>query len=86
MQGRTVLPKIVALLHQYIAHLDLQISCAPTNQLKAQLDQGLLDMVIATRSPNSKEGYFLQSSKGVWVKSPEFNYHADMPLPCESWV
>ena len=77
----TVLPKIVALLHQHIAHLDLQISCAPTYQLKAQLDQGLLDMVIATRSPNSEEGYFLQSSKGVWVKSPEFNYQAEMPLP-----
>lgn len=77
----TVLPKVVALLHQHISQLDLQISCAPTNQLKAQLDQGILDMVIATRSPSSEEGYFLQSSKGVWVKSAEFNYQADMPLP-----
>ncbi|CAM4390652.1 LysR family transcriptional regulator [Pseudoalteromonas ostreae] len=76
-----VLPKVVALLHKYIPQLNLQISCAPTNQLKAQLDQGLLDMVIATRSPSSEEGYFLQSSKGVWVKSAEFNYQSAMTLP-----
>ncbi|MDQ9091336.1 LysR family transcriptional regulator [Pseudoalteromonas haloplanktis] len=77
----TVLAKVVALLHKHIPHLDLQVSCAPTNQLKAQLDQGLLDMVIATRSPSSEEGYFLQASKGVWVKSPKFNYQPDMTLP-----
>lgn len=77
----TVLPKVVALLHKHIPQLDLQISCAPTNQLKTQLDQGLLDMVIATRSPSSEEGYFLESSKGVWVKSAEFNYQSAMTLP-----
>ncbi|XKF03194.1 LysR family transcriptional regulator [Pseudoalteromonas mariniglutinosa] len=77
----TVLPKVVALLHQHLPRLDLQINCAPTDQLKAQLDQGLLDIVIATRSPSSEEGYFLQTSKGVWVKSPEFNYQPDMTLP-----
>ncbi|MFU2508290.1 LysR family transcriptional regulator [Pseudoalteromonas sp. ASV78] len=77
----SVLPKVVALLHQHLPRLDLQINCAPTAQLKAQLDQGLLDLVIATRSPSSEEGYFLQTSKGVWVKSPEFNYQPDMTLP-----
>ena len=77
----TVLPKVVALLHQHLPRLDLQINCAPTAQLKAQLDQGLLDIVIATRSPSSEEGYFLQTSKGVWVKSAEFNYQPDMTLP-----
>jgi DNA-binding transcriptional LysR family regulator len=76
-----VLPKIVALLHQNINKIDLQISCASTTELKNQLDKGLLDVIIATRSPSSEEGYLLQSSKGVWVKSDAFDYQAHMNLP-----
>ena len=77
----TVLPKIVTLLHKHLPQLDLQICSAPSKQLRAQLDQGLLDLVISTRSADSEEGYFLQSSQGVWVKSPEFSYQPDMILP-----
>jgi len=77
----STLPKIVDLLHQHIKQLDLQISCASTTDLKNQLDQGLLDIIIGTRSPNSEEGYFLHSSAGVWVKSEQFNYHPEMILP-----
>ncbi|MDN2662509.1 LysR family transcriptional regulator [Psychromonas sp. 14N.309.X.WAT.B.A12] len=77
----SILPKITELLHQLIEQLDLQITCASTTELKNQLDQGLLDLIIATRSPSSEEGYFLHASSGVWVKSKEFSYHRDMTLP-----
>ena len=77
----SILPKVVSLLHQHINQLDLQISCASTTELKNQLDQGLLDIIIATRSPSSEEGYFLYSSTGVWVKSEQFIYDSNMTLP-----
>ncbi|WP_413692777.1 LysR family transcriptional regulator [Pseudoalteromonas sp. KJ10-2] len=79
--AQSILPRITRLLHQLIEQLDLQITCASTLELKKQLDQGLLDLIIATRSPSSEEGYFLHSSTGVWVKSELFNYRQEMTLP-----
>lgn len=76
-----VLPQIAASLHQWVEHLDLQISCASTMELKKRLDNGELDLIVATRSPSSEEGYLLQSSKGVWVKSVGFNVQEHPTLP-----
>ena len=79
--AHSLLPELVDALHQQFNALDLQISCAPSTELRAKLDQGLLDLVIATRSPDSEEGYLLQSSQGVWVKSPAFEINDSTPLP-----
>ncbi|NRA76990.1 MAG: LysR family transcriptional regulator [Pseudoalteromonas sp.] len=79
--AHSLLPKLVDALHQQFNALDVQIRCAPSTELRAKLDQGLLDLVIATRSPDSEEGYLLQSSQGVWVKSPAFKINESTPLP-----
>ncbi|MDK9684333.1 LysR family transcriptional regulator [Pseudoalteromonas shioyasakiensis] len=79
--AHSLLPELVDALHQQFNALDLQISCAPSTELRAKLDQGMLDLVIATRSPDSEEGYLLQSSQGVWVKSPAFEINDSTPLP-----
>ena len=78
--AHSLLPELVDALHQQFNALDLQISCAPSTELRAKLDQGMLDLVIATRSPDSEEGYLLQSSQG-WVKSPAFEINDSTPLP-----
>ena len=77
----SLLPQLVCALHQQFDALDIQISCAPSSELRAKLDQGMLDLVVATRSPDSEEGYLLQSSQGVWVKSPAFEIEDSTPLP-----
>ena len=79
--AHSLLPELVGALHQQFNALDLQISCAPSTELRAKLDQGMLDLVIATRSPDSEEGYLLQSSQGVWVKCPGFKINNSTPLP-----
>ncbi|WP_199524220.1 LysR family transcriptional regulator [Pseudoalteromonas sp. bablab_jr011] len=79
--AHSILPRLVNSLRTLNTALDIQISCAPSSELRAKLDQGQLDLVIATRSPNSEEGYLIQSSQGVWVKSPSFKLNPATPLP-----
>ncbi|MFB2683440.1 LysR family transcriptional regulator [Shewanella mangrovisoli] len=79
--AESVLPRIVALLHDHIKQLDLQITCASSQKLRIMLDSGQLDAAIVTRLPESDEGYLLQTSKGVWVSASGSNLSDAEPLP-----
>lgn len=79
--AHTILPKLVDLLRQHIHPLDLQVSCASSTLIRHQLDCGQLDAAILTRSPDSEEGHFLQSSQGAWFKHVDFEIDQQQPLP-----
>ncbi|MDP4984411.1 LysR family transcriptional regulator [Pseudoalteromonas tunicata] len=79
--AKRVLPDVVALLHQEFSNLELSISTASSIVLREQLDQGLLDLAIVTRAPNSEEGYLLQTAQGVWLKHPQFKLKPEHSLP-----
>lgn len=79
--AESVLPKLIPILHQLWPNLDLQITCAPSYKVKLMIDSGHLDLAIITRSPDSEEGYKLESSAGVWAYHPDFSVHQQTPLP-----
>ncbi|KZN32677.1 hypothetical protein N474_24950 [Pseudoalteromonas luteoviolacea CPMOR-2] len=65
--AESILPTLVQLLHQHIERLELNITCASSPELQQLLDQGLLDLAVVTRTPQTEEGYLLCHDKGVWV-------------------
>ncbi|ESP91655.1 LysR family transcriptional regulator [Pseudoalteromonas luteoviolacea] len=79
--AESVLPTLIELLHHNVEHLDLQVTCASSPQLLSQLDQGLLDLAIVTRSANSEQGYLLCQDHGVWVGANQANLLEQSTLP-----
>ncbi|KID58141.1 LysR family transcriptional regulator [Pseudoalteromonas luteoviolacea] len=80
--AESVLPVLIQLLHQHIEHLELHVTCASSPNLLSQLDRGLIDMAIITRSADSEQGYLLCQDKGVWVgaESTQLLEQANLPL------
>lgn len=68
--ANSVLPRLVRLLRQSIANVNLHITCASSQKLRLMLDSGQLDAAIVTRLPESDEGYLLHLDAGVWVAAP----------------
>ncbi|CAH9068147.1 HTH-type transcriptional regulator HdfR [Pseudoalteromonas holothuriae] len=79
--AESVLPTLVKLLHTQFTNLDLQITCTPSNRVKLMIDSGHLDLGVITRSPDSEEGYMLESAQGFWVYSPQHQAQQLQPLP-----
>lgn len=77
----TVLPKIVAKMHQLWQHLDLIIHCLPSNVIREKLDCGELDLGIVTRAVESEEGYVIAKDKGVWVANGKQSLLTQNPIP-----
>lgn len=66
--AESILPLVVEQLHQH-SQVPLKLSCLPSYQLLAMLDEGQLDAAIVTRKPASNEGHLLHRDHGVWVAS-----------------
>ncbi|MCY9851341.1 LysR family transcriptional regulator [Vibrio mediterranei] len=76
----TVLPKVVAAINEVEPTCSVQIFSQPSIMLREWLDEGKLDAAIVTRAPDSEEGYWLESDKGVWIAGHDFDT-AITPLP-----
>ncbi|WP_322805178.1 LysR family transcriptional regulator [Vibrio alfacsensis] len=76
-----ILPQVIRVLQQTQPTCSIQVFSEPSTRLRAQLDSGKLDAAIVTRAPDSEEGYWLASDKGVWIAHPDFTIDKTQPLP-----
>ncbi|BCN26253.1 LysR family transcriptional regulator [Vibrio alfacsensis] len=76
-----ILPKVIRVLQQTQPTCSIQVFSEPSIRLRALLDSGKLDAAIVTRAPDSEEGYWLASDKGVWIAHPDFKIDKTQPLP-----
>ncbi|MCF6441900.1 LysR family transcriptional regulator [Pseudoalteromonas luteoviolacea] len=79
--AESVLPVLIQLLHQHIAHLELHVTCASSPNLQSQLDKGLIDIAIITRSADSEQGFLLCQDKGVWIGAEQTQLLEQTSLP-----
>ncbi|MCF2860342.1 LysR family transcriptional regulator [Pseudoalteromonas sp. SMS1] len=79
--SESILPILVKLLHQHIDRLELNITCASSPELQYLLDQGLLDLAVVTRTPQTEEGYLLCQDRGVWVGTQDTPLLSQPTLP-----
>lgn len=77
----SILPKVIHVLQQANPTCSIQVYSEPSVALREMLDEGKLDAAIITRAPDSEEGYWLASDKGVWISHPEFRIDESQPLP-----
>ncbi|CAH1595773.1 Transcriptional regulator [Vibrio jasicida] len=76
-----ILPKVIRVLQQSKPTCSIQVFSEPSITLREKLDEGKLDAAIVTRAPDSEEGYWLASDKGVWIAHPDFDIDNAQPLP-----
>ncbi|AUV88318.1 LysR family transcriptional regulator [Vibrio campbellii] len=76
-----ILPKVIRVLQQSEPTCSIQVFSEPSITLREKLDEGKLDAAIVTRAPDSEEGYWLASDKGVWIAHPDFDIERAQPLP-----
>ncbi|WP_434528852.1 LysR family transcriptional regulator [Vibrio sp. K4] len=76
-----ILPKVIRVLQQSEPTCSIQVFSEPSITLREKLDEGKLDAAIVTRAPDSEEGYWLASDKGVWITHPDFDIENAQPLP-----
>lgn len=61
----SLLPKVIRVLQQTEPTCSIQVYSEPSVTLREWLDEGKLDAAIVTRAPDSEEGYWLASDRGV---------------------
>lgn len=76
----SILPKIMAILHQQKPHLHISVITANSGELRQLMDNGDIDLAILTRLPQSNEGVLIQQTKGVWL-SADAKLFNQRPLP-----
>ncbi|CAM2941135.1 LysR family transcriptional regulator [Vibrio mytili] len=76
-----ILPHVIRVLQQAEPTCSIHVYSEPSISLREKLDQGKLDAAIVTRAPDSEEGYWLTSDKGVWICHPDFTFNDAEPLP-----
>ncbi|WP_045423339.1 LysR family transcriptional regulator [Vibrio jasicida] len=76
-----ILPNVIRVLQQSEPTCSIQVFSEPSITLREKLDEGKLDAAIVTRAPDSEEGYWLASDKGVWIAHPDFDIEQAQPLP-----
>ncbi|WP_041053308.1 LysR family transcriptional regulator [Vibrio owensii] len=76
-----ILPKVIRVLQQSEPTCSIQVFSEPSITLREKLDEGKLDAAIVTRAPDSEEGYWLASDKGVWIAHHDFDIENAQPLP-----
>ncbi|MGR5134358.1 LysR family transcriptional regulator [Vibrio alfacsensis] len=76
-----ILPKVIRVLQEPEPTCSIQVFSEPSISLREKLDTGQLDAAIITRAPDSEEGYWLASDKGVWIAHPEFRLDDSQPMP-----
>ena len=78
--NESILPGVIAAISKADPTCSIQVFSQPSVTLREWLDEGKLDAAIVTRVPDSEEGYWLASDKGVWIASPDFDLDI-RPLP-----
>ncbi|MGI9946181.1 LysR family transcriptional regulator [Vibrio hyugaensis] len=76
-----ILPNVIRVLQQSEPTCSIQVFSEPSITLREKLDEGKLDAAIVTRAPDSEEGYWLASDKGVWIAHPDVDINSTQPLP-----
>lgn len=76
-----LLPKIIKVLKRAEPTCSVHIVNEPSVSLRQKLDAGELDAAIVTRAPNSEEGYWITSDRGVWISHPDFILDDSRPIP-----
>ncbi len=76
-----LLPRLVATIHTTQPQLSFQLQCASSIKLRQMMDEGALDVAVVTRPPDSDEGHLLLQDRGVWLRSPSFQWDGASPLP-----
>ncbi|CAH0530436.1 LysR family transcriptional regulator [Vibrio hippocampi] len=76
----TILPRVIENIIAAEPTCSIQIFSEPSANLREALDAGQLDAAIVTRAPDSEEGYWLDSDKGVWIANEAFDIQT-RPLP-----
>ncbi|ODX31952.1 LysR family transcriptional regulator [Vibrio parahaemolyticus] len=77
----SLLPKVIRVLQQTEPTCSIQVYSEPSVTLREWLDEGKLDAAIVTRAPDSEEGYWLASDRGVWISHPDFAIDESQPVP-----
>lgn len=77
----SLLPKLIRVLQQTEPTCSIQVYSEPSVTLREWLDEGKLDAAIVTRAPDSEEGYWLASDRGVWISHPDFTIDESQPVP-----
>ncbi|MFB9217791.1 LysR family transcriptional regulator [Vibrio sinaloensis] len=76
-----ILPNVIRVLKHAEPTYSIHVFSEPSISLRKKLDEGKLDAAIVTRAPDSEEGYWLASDKGVWISHAEFDLDNSQPLP-----
>ena len=79
--AQALLPELLKLIWQDNHDQLVQVTNAPSVQLRQLLDRGELDLALVTRRPDTDEGYLIKQDQGIWVASPEFDWgQPSLPL------
>lgn len=72
--AQALLPLLLELIWQHDENQLVQVTNAPSSQLRTLLDRGELDVAMVTRRPDSDEGLLLHQDQGVWIAAADFDW------------
>ncbi len=75
-----LIPPILSALRKENPRLQFEVTCDNASDLLPMLDQGQLDVVIATHRPEAVAGQIARYEPLHWVASPDFMDDPDAPL------
>lgn len=75
------IPKVLAEFESRFPEVELHVHCGLSVDLLDMLQNGMLDLAVTTRQPNSPGGEVLCQEKTIWVGSPNFDVRKRTPLP-----
>jgi len=76
----SLLPKLMAVLHQHNPTLHISIITANSGELRRMMDKGEIDLALLTRLPQSNEGILIHQTKGAWLSNDTETFN-QRPLP-----
>lgn len=76
-----ILPIIVAIIKDVDPRCSIHIYSETSMTLRKWLDEDKIDAAILTRQPNTEEGYWLTSDRGVWIAAPDYQLPKKNPIP-----
>jgi len=76
----SLLPKLMAILHQQVPHLHISIITANSGELRQLMDSGDIDIAILSRLPQNNEGVLVHQTQGIWLSRDAETFN-QRPLP-----
>lgn len=77
----SVLPRILESFAACHPHIEIMVHCAPSVDLTAQIEQGMLDLAVVTRRLDSVAGTLIGREQLVWAASRHHAAHLRDVLP-----